>query len=184
MLYLLTEEQKKKVLREYRMRLAVVSTIAFSFVGLVALVSIIPSKVLVSSHEKMLNFQKMNIGGGASAGVDDLSKKIADISNTASYLAPLGETLSAPDIFNHLEKQAGNNNTISKFQISHSDENAAVQITGISKNRDSLIKFVNTLKQDPIFSGATLPYSSLAKQDNLSFTLNLVINLSKLKNEE
>jgi len=181
MLYLLTEEQKKKVLREYRMRLSVVAVIALSFVGVIAIVSIVPSKVLVSSHEQILELQKKNIEGTSAGNVDELSKKIADISNTASFLQPLGQSFSATDILSHLEKEAGDATSINQFQISHFDENASVQISGISKNRDSLIKFVNTLKQDPLFSGATLPYGSLAKQDNLSFTLNLLINLSKLK---
>jgi multidrug efflux pump subunit AcrB len=181
MLYLLTDEQKKKVLREYRMRLAVVIMIALSFVGVIAVVSIIPSKVLVSSHEQILNFQQKSIERGSSSNVDDLSKKIADISKTASYLEPLGQSLSASGVFNHLEKLAGDKNSINQFTINHFDETASVQISGISKNRDALIKFVDSLKKDPWFGGATLPYSSLAKQDNLSFTLNLVINLSKLK---
>lgn len=181
MLYLLTEEQKKKVLREYRTRLLVVIFVALSFVGVIAIASIVPAKVLVSSNEKMLDLQKNNIESGGTVNVDELSKKIADISNTSSFLQPLGKSFSVSDIFSHLEKEAGDMTSINQFQINHFDENASVQISGFSKNRDSLVKFVNTLKQDPLFSGAMLPYSSLAKQDNLAFTLNLLINISELK---
>lgn len=179
MLYLLTEEQKKKVLLEYRMRLSIVGLIALSAVGIIALVSIIPSQMLVSTHQKILALQKNSIEGGSTSNVDELTKKIADISNTASFLNPLSIEVSGPYIFKHLEDEAGDMTIINKFQLNHFDENASVQISGISRNRESLVKFINNLKQDPLFSGATFPYSSLAKQDNLDFSLNMLINLDK-----
>lgn len=163
------------------MRLIIVALISLSFVGVVAVVSIIPSKVLVSTHEKILKLQEKNVGGNSSVGADELSKKLADISNTASFLSPLGKTFSNLDIFSHLEKKAGDMTTIRQFQINHFDENVSVQLSGVSKNRDSLIKFINTLKQDPAFTGASFPYNSLARQDNLDFTLNLLVNVEKLK---
>ncbi len=181
MLYLLTEEQKKKVLREYRMRLAIVSLIALSFVGVVAITSVIPSRVLVSTQQKILTAEEINTVGGEPSNTDELSKKIVDISTTASFLNPISQPISSINIFSHLENEAGNDTSIRQFQINHFDDSASVQISGISNNRDSLIKFINTLKQDPLFSGATFPYNSLAKQDNLDFSLNLLINLSKLK---
>lgn len=181
MLYLLTEEQKKKVLQEYRARLIIVALMALSFVGVIAVVSVIPSKLLVSTHEQFLKLQEKNISASSSAGTDDLSRKMTDISNTASYLTPLGKTFSNLDIFNYLEKEAGGTTIICQFQINHFDENVSVQISGVSKNRDALIKFINTLKQNPAFSGASFPYNSLAKQDNLDFTLNILVNVDKLK---
>lgn len=180
MLYLLPQEQKKKVLREYRMRLAIVALVAASCVGVVSLVSILPTKVLVSVHQDILSLQNRNVEGQSLANVDELSKKIANISNTAAFLNPLSRPLSNVSIISRLESEAGNNTNITQFQLNHVDENLSIQISGVSKNRDTLTKFINTLKQDPAFSGAVFPYSSLAKQDNLEFNLNLTIDEDKL----
>ncbi len=180
MLYLLTQEQKKKILREYRMRLGVVALVSLSAVGVIGLVSILPSKVIVSARENILSLQKTNVEGQSTTNVDELSKKIANISNIASFLAPLSQSVSAVDLFSRLEGEAGRDTIIKQFQINHFDENLSIQISGTSKNRETLVKFINTLKQDPALSGAIFPYNSLAKQDNLEFNLNLLIDLDKL----
>lgn len=180
MLYLLTDEQKKKVLREYRMRLGIVALVSLSLVGVIAVVSMIPAQVMVTTRQNILKLQETSIGGDSTKGVDELSKKISDISNTASFLAPVSIKISPSDLFTHLEKEAGETTTIRSFQMIHFDENVSVQISGISKNRDTLTKFINILKQDLLFSGASFPYNSLAKQDNLDFTLNLQVNLKNI----
>lgn len=100
-----------------------------------------------------------------------------DISTKASILVPISAPISPAEVFMHLENEAGDATNIREFQLVHFDDNVSVQISGVSKNRDSLIKFINILKQDTAFTGATFPYSSLAKQDNLGFTLNMILNL-------
>ncbi|MEI8062384.1 MAG: hypothetical protein WCG97_03780 [bacterium] len=180
MLYLLTPEQKRKVLREYRMRLGVVFLIAMSCVGVIGIVSLIPSQTLVIMRQNLLAIKERGIEGGGASHVDELSKKIAEISSTASFLTPISQPVYGSDIFTHLESEAGDSTKIRQFQITHFDKDVSVSISGVSQNRDTLIKFINTLKQDILFSGATFPYGSLAKQDNLGFSLNMVVNLDKL----
>lgn len=183
MLYLLPQEQKKKVLREYRMRLSIVGLIALSFVGVIGIVTLVPSQSLVSTRQEILSLQQKNIEVGSHSNVDEFSKKILDISNTASFLAPISDPVYASLLFTHLEGEVGDSTTIKQFQFNHFDEKVSVQISGVSKNRDTLIKFINTLKQDPVFSGAAFPYNSLAKQENLEFTLNMLVNLDQLMDQ-
>lgn len=181
MLYLLTEKQKKKVLAEYRLRLAIVTSIMFGFAGLVGIISLIPSYEFLRIKQNILKIQEQNISVDSNSNIDNLSKKIADISNKAALLNPISEPIYSSSIFLHLEKIAGQDTSIRQFQYTHFDSNISVQISGVSKNRDSLTKFINTLKKEPAFSGAAFPYGSLAKQDNLEYSLNLLVNLEHLK---
>jgi hypothetical protein len=181
MLYLLTEKQKRRVLLEYRLRLVTVVAAMLIFVGVIACVSIVPSYVFLNIHQNILKIEQENITGGKTENVDELSQKIADITNKAAILNPIDNSVYSSSIFLQLEKLAGESTTIREFHFTHFDENVSVQFSGVSKNRDSLTKFIDNLRKDPAFSGASFPYGSLAKQDNLEYSLNLVVNLKYLK---
>ena len=181
MLYLLTEKQKRKVLLEYRLRLVTVSAVMLIFVGVIACVSIIPSYIFLNTNQNILKIEQQNIMGSRAENVDELSQKITDITNKAAMLNPINDSVYSSSIFLHLEKLAGTDNTIRQYQFTHFDENISVQIVGVSKNRDSLTKFIDSLHKDPAFSGAVFPYGSLAKQNDLDYSLNLIVNLKYLK---
>jgi cell division protein FtsL len=181
MLYLLTEKQKRRVLLEYRLRLVTVIAAMLTFVGIIGCVSIVPSYSFLKVNQNILKVEQQNVMGGKSENVDELSQKIADITNKAAILNPIDDSVYSSNIFLHLEKIAGDNTTIREFRFTHFDENVSAQISGVSKNRESLTKFIDALRKDPAFSGVSFPYSSLAKQDNLEYALNLVVNLKYLK---
>lgn len=52
-----------------------------------------------------------------------------------------------------------------------------LSVSGIAKDRDSLINFTDLLKEDRDFSGVKLPVSNLAPNKNIDFTINITLNL-------
>ena len=50
-------------------------------------------------------------------------------------------------------------------------------VSGVSKNRDGLVTFVNALKAQAGFADVPSPISNLAKDSDISFTLNIGVNL-------
>jgi hypothetical protein len=177
MLYLLPEEYKKKVLREYRMRLLTVSFACLAAVAMIALVTILPSYFLVQIRSGILQVESASIQSTLSLiNADDISKKVSELSNKTSFLIPIAESISPSKLFAHLDQIAKPDTVISDFNMTYFDDNVAMDIRGVSKNRESLTKFVDDLRADPAFSGVNFPYNSLSKQANLDFTIHLLFN--------
>lgn len=62
-----------------------------------------------------------------------------------------------------------------KNQLHEDKEGALVSITGIARDRNVLVSFENALTESEAFSSVALPVSSLTKEKNLPFSVNIFI---------
>lgn len=55
-------------------------------------------------------------------------------------------------------------------------------ISGISKDRQTLLSFVNTLREDPLFQEVELPVSNFVKNTEIPFFISLTVQKNGIRN--
>lgn len=175
MLNLLPIEEKKNVLLEYRLRLAVVSVFAVGSLVLASLILLAPSYVLslskYSTEEKQLEILDKKYGGVGQE--KELGTQIRDI-NTKILLLQSGDTttrLSPSQAVMNIINIKGSAIKIYAFTYDATAGQERIVLTGTANDRESLAAFVETLKKDPTFTSVTLPISSYVKSTNIDFSV-------------
>lgn len=177
MLNILAIEEKKKILTEYRLRLAVVSVFAVGSLVLASLVLLAPSYLLaVSKHNSTQNElvvleEKYSQGGHEK----EVSVQIRDLNNKILIL--LGDStntrLSPPQIILNIIKTKGDAIKIQGFTYDTIADQERIILVGTARDRDSLAAFIETLKNDQAYTNVTLPISSYVKSTNIEFSIVL-----------
>jgi len=175
MLNILPTAEKKKIITEYRLRLASMAIFAVAALVLVSLVLLIPSYILAVSKFDNISGQisqlesKQDLTGqekGIDAQVRDVNKKVN------LFLAGRGvDRLSPPDIIARVIAMRGSTIKIQGFDYDVAGDQERLAISGVAADRDSLAQFVEVLKKDPTFTSVELPVSSYVKSVNISFSI-------------
>lgn len=175
MLNILPIEEKKKVLIEYRIRLAIVSIFAVGSLAIAIAVLLAPAYMLAVSKHNVSKDQLSALEKkyGDSAQEKDLGEQIREI-NTKILLLLSGDTtdkLIPSQIVTSIINLKGNDIKISSLTYETTASQERVVLTGAASNRDSLAGFVDTLKKDPTFTSVTMPISSYVKSENIDFSI-------------
>lgn len=179
MLNILPKEEKKKILTEYRLRLAAVSFFAIATLTFSSLILLVPSYLLAvlkynNAAQELAGLEtKTNIVTGQEKNVDTqitaLNKKINLLlsGDTNRQLSPSQVIINILSIKGVMIK-------ISGFTYEAIADQERVVLSGNAVNRDSLAQFVETLKKDPSFISVDLPISSYVKSTNIDFSIVVV----------
>jgi Tfp pilus assembly protein PilN len=177
MLNILPYEEKKKVLTEYRLRLAVVGVFAAAALVLASLVLLIPSYMLAVSKynftaSELARLEQKQRGASqekeVNAQIKETNKKISLFlgDKKGAERAPSAVVLGIIAI-----KDPAVNVQSILYDIKPDRERLV--LSGRAGDRDSLARFVETLKKDPSFSKVELPIGSYVKSTNIDFSLVL-----------
>ena len=174
---LITEKQKKKVRWEYQLRLISASLVLISLLGLFLLAYVIPYYISVSKKDLVVadKFQsvisvenKENVGESVSRIVNRTLDEMA-VAETYSQKSD-----QASNGFIKIINSQNDNIQVSRlsFSLINKDQ-AQFLISGVSKNRDGLVSFVEALKSEAGFASVESPISDFAKDTNIPFTVNI-----------
>ena len=175
MLNILSTTEKKKILNEYRLHLAIVSLFGLALLVLSSLVLLVPSYILaVTKHSSAENqLAKLEEVYGKGGQEKEITAQISDVNNKVKLLlgAEVGtRLLPSEEIGNILDikvpaiKIAG-----LTYEIIGAQER--ITLTGTAADRDSLSSFFENLKKDPTFTSVSLPISSYVKSTNIDFSI-------------
>ncbi len=175
MLNILPTEEKKKVIIEYRIRLAVVSIFAVGALAIASAVLLFPAYMLAISKNNASNEQLSGLEKkyGDSSQEKELGAQIRDI-NTKILLLLSGETtdkLTPSQTVANIINLKGSDIKISSLMYETMTSQERVVLTGTASDRDSLALFVETLKKDPTFTSVSMPISSYVKSENIDFSI-------------
>ena len=182
MLNILGKLEKKKILIEYYLRLAIVTVVAIGALLFSSLVLFVPSYILAVSKyndaqsdlttlkEKALRSEKEN----------ELNVKvIATNKNIDLYLKGNVVNTSAPSsIIKKITAIKGSAIKISEFTYDPGAKERIV-ITGTALNRESLAAFIEVLKKEPTFTSVEVPISVYVKSTDISFSAVITRELKK-----
>lgn len=169
-------KEKKKILTEYRVRLAVVFVFMLSFLVVASLVLLVSSYLLAVSKYNSTEKQLATIQEKYSDGRKgkDVTAQISEVnSQVALFLKndAAGTELPPPKAIASVLSAKSATIKISGIMYDATVSQGRIVLTGVARDRESMAVFVETLKSNPLFTNVTLPISSYVKSENIDFSV-------------
>lgn len=189
MLNILPTEEKKKNLKEYKLRLTVVVLGMLIFLVVVNLALLSPAYLNAFTREADAQARIVNFTGksaaealreerDATALLVDVNKKInIFLGTTASTTA----RLTPSEAFENILALKTSAIKISGITYDATPDREQFIVAGNALTRDSLAQFVEALKKSGVFTTVDLPIQSYVKSTNIDFTVTLVRALKPKK---
>lgn len=176
---LLTNQSKRLIQKEYRIRLAVLSSLFLSASLVIGGVFLIPSYLLSESRKISIENQAYLVeqspalqeDGSLSAALR-LAQEELDVLSSTKDKKLFSERLE--DIVQ--EKPAGISLTSFTY-IVLDDRKSSMTLSGKARTREDLLSFEKKLKNNPDFNSVEFPVASLAKDKDIGFSITLEYKL-------
>lgn len=178
MLHLLTEEHRKKVVREYKKRVTIVFLFGIFFIVLTGMVFTLPTFLISYSNystrateKEVLQKELASVNDEASAQSVKESAVLIDTLHTFS------SDISHLYIIEQIIKSRPSTVSVTNFIFTPGDNGSmTVDIAGVSNSRRELVAFSDSLKSNSFFESINIPLSNFAKDKNVRFSVKLTIN--------
>lgn len=179
MFNLLPDALKQKIKSEYTLRWFSVLLTSILFIQLVFLCFLFPSW-LVSLYKEREVVVRINTVDKTSKTLDteQITTLIASINTKLEVInSKLQYPRVLPIVNSILSKKTNNIYVNGIIFTSDSDKTGSVTIRGVSYDRDSLVSFVKKLQGGGLFKNVDLPISNFARDKNIDFSINAIIEL-------
>lgn len=174
MFTLLPEQHKKKLWKQYRMRLVSFFCFFVTAVFLIAIGFLFPSYLSLSLDKNTLSSDVSDLESKISIkNSKGLKETLDQIKTTLSLVKP-DETSILNSIQIILKQMPGGISVQSINYIRGQGAPSSITISGIASERDNLISFTKQLQKELSFTNVTLPVSNLAKEFNVPFSLTIL----------
>lgn len=171
MFKLLTPEIRLQVAREYSLRRSVLILTALVAVLMVALIGLLPSYLI-----SQLKQEEIAVRANSTLSTEEQGNTSAWLASFNAKLGILSGGLEASQVSSVIEKviaERGTGISLTQFNWSEVKGVATLSIVGVARDRQALLAFEKRLKEAKDFGSVTLPVSSLAKESDISFQMNL-----------
>ncbi|MDO8623742.1 MAG: hypothetical protein Q7R54_00050 [bacterium] len=173
---LLSQEDKKNILRGYRFRLAIV-TLCFSLVtALIATALLLPS-VLLSSQREHSALERVAVlsKGSGKPNVRELTAPLNDAKLRLPLLSHTAPDVSLRELLNKVVEARSDRISLIRFSfVGSGEEKREVDISGTSRDRAALLAFVKALERTGLFESVEIPISNYAKDTDIDFSLRAI----------
>lgn len=175
---LLPKTEKEALKKGLKLRFAIVALFLLSVSFLFGFIMFLPSYLLAAGY-----FSKVSGGVYFSESKnDDSVKKIlnlpGEIDSKLSFFQANIKNISLADYFSqivNLLPEGIRLNSVSFAKNKTNKNGDTVIVSGTASDRDSLVAFSTLLKKSNLFSDVSVPVSSLTKERNLPFSMNIFI---------
>lgn len=165
------------MLWEHRRRVGIIALSMLSFSMVLALLFSIPSVIVtwsgvggfdtqLESTKTLVALQRKQAGGDA---VNDLLLRADMLEESLTRRTPLS-------ILEEIVPRIPAEVSVKQFSYSAEGEEIVVTVLGKAATRNALIEFGNNLRQSALFSRVDVPIASLAKSENIEFSLTLSLS--------
>jgi len=176
MFNLLPEPYKKKMRREYIIRLCVVA-LCFSFgIFLIASVFLLPSYFLSSIKERELMSRLSNEKASLPSDATVRPETVVQKTNADLALLKNNGSVSFVGLVSKVLARKPVGIKIEGLTISQNTPTHQISISGTARLREDLVTFKKSLEDEPLFVKVELPVSSLAKSSDINFTVTVTGN--------
>jgi hypothetical protein len=177
---LLPNKEKETLKKNLKLRFLILALFLLSISFLLGLIMLLPSYFLALG-----NLSKISLENSLSTlKNDDTVKTILnlpqEINSKLKLLQANSKSVSVTDTVSKIIKYlpAGvklNSVSFAKNQNYKDKDGTVVMVSGVALSRDSLVLFASSLKESGLFSDVEVPVSSLTKDRNLPFSMNIFI---------
>lgn len=180
MFNLLPQEHQKKLKKEYLHRRSTLILIAFFCLGIIGILTFIPSFILSLQRAQSIPYEYKVTEEDSSISVSELNHRINDLKNDVTTVLKRNSVNQINEIFKNIidMKPAG----ISLKGLSYKKQNKEplkVYLAGVALTREDLLSFARKLEMFSLFEHVNVPVSSFAKDKDIEFSLELVENIKK-----
>lgn len=176
MLNLLPQEEKKKLINEYKMRFYITIAVFVGILFLIAIVGLFPSYMSKLLEMQNLLQQKHDADEkNSEASLVEAERSALVNKNLVDYMETRVRILESSPSTNLLVEKIFSKKTSSITIGSIDVSNKELTIRGTADTRADLISFHTALRAETEFKNATLPISDIAKSTEAIFAI--VINL-------
>lgn len=173
---LLSQQDKKKVIKEYKFRIITTSLVFVFFAMLIASVLLLPSYIISNYREGITRVQANIIQKSIEVREKNVSNIILNDVKTKLKLLTVEEgSTPLAEVFEEIINQKTRGVSIGGFFYRKTtDGNGEILVTGIAVSRESLLQFRRNLENKNIFTSVILPVSNLASDTDIEFSINTV----------
>ncbi len=178
MINLLPEFEKRKLLKEYRLRAGIIILCSVFFLEILSAVLLAPSYYLIDAAKNALTAELAAKKGVTSSAVEDPQNKGALITSDILLLnPPLGSGDIPPSqILSDILAQKPQGISVSSFAYGRAGTTgASAQLSGVAGTREDLLAFQRMLKENPRFSDIKYAQSFITKKIDIDFQLTVMI---------
>lgn len=166
---LLTKEEKKKLRKEYVIRLGAVATFAVAAGVLAGIVALFPAYINLRTDLTLLLEEAARFEADSA---EEVARPFTALANTGNLVARLDSVLGAEAVSDITTNIFDLRPTgIAITAISYERDTSRISIEGIAETREALVGYVRAVRESPHFSDVTDPISDLARSADLSFRL-------------
>jgi hypothetical protein len=181
MVNLLPQPEKRRLLLAYYLRLAstfffLTATILSLGVGL-----LIPSYFVArDENESAARYLEALEGTAGIKNKGQSGKIVARFTEQIAILKSYQHKPQTAEILSQVEEHLLKDVTVSAIEFEYGEgEDGVITITGVAKSRTALLGFAESLREESIFKGVSVPVSQLAEDENLKFSLSFGFVMNK-----
>jgi Fimbrial assembly protein (PilN) len=173
MFLLILQEQKIKLLRQYRLRLLFVVISFLVILIAYGVFTLIPAYIYIHGEEESILKSYEGLKKSITDKSDgDLEKSLQNIKENIEALK--GEDANILLTVKLIVDSRPSNVRLTKLSYSYNPEDISIfEVVGVADDRASLIKFSKNLQANPIFTKVELPISNLAKDSSIDFNITI-----------
>ena len=182
MINLIPNEDKKKMSKDFYIRLTVIFFVMLSISFLIASVLILPSYFLSSTEKKLINTkleiqkneQNILLDQNTIIAIKDLENKLSLIKNTRK-----NDFIFSQRVIDEIVLKKTPKIKITRiYYKNNSQTDNKINISGKAPGRESILFFRRILEDDTAFSKVDLPILKFVKGIYIKFNLNLIPRLN------
>jgi len=176
---LIPPQAKRNIMIEYWVRVVSVWLGLLGTAALTIAALNVPVYILIQNQLQTYN----SVYEEASAQKTSFEKIEADIvlaNNTAVLLATARNVHPLVMFIEEIERIASEAVDINNFILKRKGNTLeSIQVSGVATNRETLLRFSDDMEAHDAFLSAEIPLSNLAKDSNIPFTVNVIVDQTK-----
>ena len=176
MINLLPPEEKNRKVKEYKLRLIVVNALLLSVAFLIGSILLLPSYFFADTIQKSAENEVIALKGSSeSTERVEINNQLRITKERLTAISNQGQQTEFYEIIETISSYAGKPiklDTVSYSRGSDGKE-SRLQLAGVADTRDDLLEFEQFLDDDEMFEDVDLPVSSLAKDQDIEFNIQI-----------
>jgi|GEM_PF-2482162 len=178
---LLPQTEKENLKKGLKYRLLVVVLFLTTGVFLLGFITLLPSYFLASGYFSKDVPSSSNIGAESEETAKEILDLPSEIDSKLKFLGANIDSVRAVDSIYKIVDLLPDKVTLDSISFSRktvpakANSSINVLVSGTAFDRESLVSFSTALEDSDLFSSVKVPVSSLTKDSNLPFSINLII---------
>lgn len=171
MINLLPPTAKKKLTRDYFLRLVSMIFITISIAGLVFLSLSLPTFVMLK-HQLGSILDNKDFVSKIEEGQKMLEEEAREIDAIVTHINNQKSLISRTEVIDLIDSLAGEGIVVDRFDFGEKDK---LTISGTASTRPGLSDFRDRLAEENIFSSVELPLASLVDEKDAAFNITMIV---------